>query len=77
MIVDADGSVLAHRSREEGEGRAIADVRVGGIEPSEDPPDRFWIPELPLLIRFAWAYQNLHGRLYYRRALRTGRIQIK
>ncbi len=77
MIVDGDGSVLVHRNRDEGEGLAIADVRPGRIEPSEEPPDRFWIPELPLLLRFAWGYQNLHGRLYYRRAFRSGRLEIK
>jgi N-carbamoylputrescine amidase len=67
MIVDAAGEVLARLSREEGEGIAVADIQPGRIAPSEDPPDGFWIPDLPWLIRAVWGYQNPHGRAYYRR----------
>ncbi|RJP32025.1 MAG: carbon-nitrogen hydrolase family protein [Actinobacteria bacterium] len=67
MIVDAAGEVLARLSREEGEGIAVADVQPGRVTPCEDPPDGFWIPELPWLIRMVWGYQNPHGRWYYRR----------
>jgi len=66
QVVDATGKVLARRSREEGEGLAIADVEIGRVAPSEDPPEGFWIPDLPLLIRAVWGYQNWHGRNYYR-----------
>ncbi|MBC7229786.1 MAG: carbon-nitrogen hydrolase family protein [Actinobacteria bacterium] len=76
MVVDATGEVLARLSREDGEGVAVADVQPGRIAPVEDPPDRFWIPDLPWLIRAVWGYQNLHGRWYYRRAKRSGRLEI-
>ena len=76
MIVDALGEVLARLSREEGEGIAIADIKPGRISPSEDPPDGFWIPEIPWLIRMVWSYQNLHGRYYHRRALRSGKLKV-
>ncbi len=71
MIVDAAGEVLARLSREDGEGIAVADVQLGRAIPSEDPPDGFWIPRLPWLIRMVWFYQNLHGRWYYRRTHRA------
>jgi predicted amidohydrolase len=67
MVVDAAGEVLARRSREEGEGLAVADIEPGRIDPVEELPDGFWIPDLPWLIRMVWHYQNLHGRFYYRR----------
>jgi predicted amidohydrolase len=67
QIVDSDGSVLARLTHEDGEAIAVAEVAPGRVEPADKPPDGFWIPDLPLLIRFAWQYQNLHGRMYYRR----------
>ena len=42
------------------------------MEPTEEIPDRFWIPDLPWLIRFVWTYQNAHGRRYYRKAKSKG-----
>ena len=67
QIVDATGKVLARRPREEGEGLAIADIDIGQVAPTEAPPDSFWVPDIPLLIRAVWGYQNWHGRNYYRR----------
>ena len=66
MIVDGDGRVLERTSREDGEGFVIADVNFRRVAPSESIPDGFWIPKLPLQLRFVWWYQNLHGRWYYR-----------
>jgi predicted amidohydrolase len=76
MIVDAGGEVLARLAREEGEGIALADVQPGRTEPSEEPPEGFWIPDIPWLIRMVWSYQNLYGRLYYSRAKRSGRLKV-
>jgi hypothetical protein len=76
MITDAAGRVLSRLSREEGESLAIADIEPGRIAPSEEPPDGFWIPRLPLLIRGVWGYQNIYGGLYYRRALRKGKLRV-
>ncbi len=71
QIVDAAGEVLARLPREAGEGIAVAEVKPGRLEPSEDIPGGFWIPSLPPLIRLAWLYQNLHGALYYGRRRAT------
>lgn len=68
QIVDGDGTILAHMDRSDGEGFILADIDPRNKKPpSEAIPDRFWIPDLPLAIRFAWWYQNLHGKWYYRR----------
>ncbi len=68
QVVDASGNILARRRRTEGEGFVIADMHIEEAEsPLEPVPDRFWIPCLPPQVRFVWSYQNLHGRLYYRR----------
>jgi predicted amidohydrolase len=69
QIVDAAGTVLARMKRSDGEGHIMADITVGRQPPSEDIPERFWIPDLPAPIRFAWWYQNLHGKWYYRKLL--------
>jgi N-carbamoylputrescine amidase len=76
MVVNASGEVLARLSREEGEGLAVADIHPGRVLPSEDPPPGFWIPRLPRLIRMVWGYQNLYGRYYYRRKLRSGKLRV-
>jgi predicted amidohydrolase len=72
QIVDAAGKILARLAREDGEGFITADITPGSIPPAETIPDRFWIPDLPWLIRFAWTYQNAHGRRYYRKANSKG-----
>lgn len=69
-VIDADGKILARMSWQDGEGFVTAEispkVSPGGREPI---PEGFWIPRLPWQIRLAWAYQNFHGKWYYR--LRT------
>jgi predicted amidohydrolase len=72
QIVDSSGKILAQMSHEDGEGVITADIVPGQVEPSERVPDRFWIPDLPGLIRFVWTYQNAHGRRYYQRANSKG-----
>jgi predicted amidohydrolase len=71
QVVDAGGQVLARLRRQDGEGLAVADIELGRLAPSEEPPTDFWIPALPWLIRMVWQYQNMHGRHYYSR--HTGR----
>ena len=67
QIVAGDGRVLARMAQADGEGYIMADISPGRQAPSETVPDRFWIPELPLPIRFAWWYQNIHGKWYYQK----------
>lgn len=59
QIVDGTGTILAHMSREDGEGFIAADIDISRKQkPVESIPDRFWIPELPWQLRIIWAYQN-------------------
>lgn len=71
QIVDGTGKQLAHMSAEDGDGFVTADIDVTRkIFESEPIPDRFWIPELPLQFKLLWAYQNWHGKNYYKRTFR-------
>ena len=79
MITDSSGVVLARMSRKEGNGFVIADIDMSRkTEPSMPVPESFWIPKLPIQIRAAWGYQNMHGKAYYRlvtrRLIRRGRL---
>lgn len=77
QIVDAEGKILACMAHEDGEGVITAEIEIGSRPPSEKIPNRFWIPaSLPPLIRFAWAYQNLHGKFYYKEAKKAGRLNL-
>ncbi len=67
MLVEADGRVVARRTRDEGQGVVVGELTPGRREPLEQPPDRFWLHRRGVLGTFAWNYQRLHGRRYYRR----------
>jgi predicted amidohydrolase len=69
-VVDADGRVLAARDRDQGEGVIVAEVEPRRVEPLRPPPERFWLHERGALAAFAWTYQRLHGRRWYRRHVR-------
>jgi len=66
QIVDGSGKILERMKHEEGEGYITADIDPKQKwNPYEPIPNRFWIPQLPLQIRFIWFYQNLYGKRYY------------
>jgi predicted amidohydrolase len=67
QIAAADGTLLARRTFEEGEGIALARVTVAPPAPQDALPKRFWIPELPVWARGLWTVQNLHGAREYQR----------
>ncbi len=67
QICAADGTVLAMRTREQGEGIAIADITPGRT-PARAVPDKFWLQQRGALAAAVWAYQNVHGRRAYRRS---------
>ena len=66
QIVDGSGKILERMKRDEGEGFVTADIDPKKKwTPSEPIPNRFWIPDLPLQVRFIWFYQNIYGKRYY------------
>jgi N-carbamoylputrescine amidase len=77
QIVDGSGKIIKRMKREEGEGFIIADIDITKKwTPSEPVPNRFWIPDLPRQLRFAWWYLNRHGRRYYRKKTRPYQMKI-
>jgi predicted amidohydrolase len=67
IVCDADGTVLAARSKSEGEGFVIAEVTPGRTAARRPIPDRYWLHRRPPLTAFTWWYQRLHGRPWYKR----------
>jgi predicted amidohydrolase len=68
QIVDGQGTVLARRSGEEGEGVIVAEITPGPVEGDRDPiPDTFWIPELWEPLLRAWEKENALGQYYYQK----------
>jgi len=68
QIVDGTGDRLAGMSHEDGEGFITAELDLKQTcLPTESIPDRFWIPDLPLQFKLIWAYQNFHGKRFYKK----------
>ena len=67
QIVEGNGNILARMKREDGEGYIMADIDINKKwNPSEEIPDRFWIPDMPTELNQAWKMLNTHGESYYR-----------
>ena len=67
QIVDGNGNILARMKREDGEGYIMVDIDINKKwNPSEEIPDRFWIPNMPIELNKAWEMLNTHGESYYR-----------
>lgn len=66
-ICEADGTVLARLSFEDGEGHIGADVTPGSVAPADPLTDRFWIPVMTASTNVAaWHIMNNVGRVEYR-----------
>ncbi len=66
QIVDGSGKILAHLSREDGEGIIMTNIDLTKKWKSSEPiPDRFWIPDMPQELNQAWQIFNKHGETYY------------
>lgn len=66
QICDADGTILARLTLEDGEGHIAADVTPGAVAPQDPIEDRFWIPLVTPSTHAAWHGMNALGRLDYR-----------
>lgn len=73
QVCDRDGTILARLTLEDGEGHVSADVDLSlAPEPSERPPNRYWVPELSRTSVFAFHSMNAQGSLSYRLRHRRG-----
>lgn len=68
-VSDADGNVLAMRTRADGPGLAIADVTPGPARTTRPLPNRFWLQRRGAVASLLWASPGTHGR---RDSRRTG-----
>ncbi len=75
QIVDEGGEVIRRRRAEEGAGIVVGEISLGRVPCMLPVPDRFWIPELPLLFKALWWQQNACGKSAYRKAKREGRLR--
>lgn len=66
LIADADGTVVAERRADEGEGVVLGAIEIGRRPPSLEPPDRYWLHSRGALASATWHYQRWHGRRWYR-----------
>jgi predicted amidohydrolase len=66
-ICDAEGNVVARRSKGDGAGVVVADINVGRVNPTATVPAGFWVQELDALSRLGWHVQGWHGRRWYSR----------
>lgn len=67
QIIDAKGQVIASRRADDGEGIVVADVDLSLNSPSQSLGDQFWIPSLPLLLKFSWVQDRSWAKSYYHR----------
>lgn len=67
LIADADGTIVAERRAEEGEGIVLGEITLGRQPTLLDPPAGFWLHRRGMLPTTVWHYQRWHGRRWYRR----------
>ncbi|WP_420590757.1 carbon-nitrogen hydrolase family protein [Bacterioplanoides sp.] len=66
-IIDGHGNLLAHRSREQGEGFVIADITPENVSNQEPIPDNYWLRKRGVLPTFSWIADGFVGRLWYKK----------
>ncbi|WP_125078433.1 carbon-nitrogen hydrolase family protein [Mycobacterium sp. P7213] len=66
LIADADGTVIAERRADQGEGIVLAEITPGRRPARLAPPAGFWLHRRGTLPTAVWHYQRWHGRRWYR-----------
>lgn len=67
MITAADGTIVAERHADEGEGVVLGEITLGRRPARLDPPAGFWLHRRGMLPAAVWHYQRWHGRRWYQR----------
>jgi predicted amidohydrolase len=65
-VSDAYGRLLAFRDARDGEGVAVADVRIAAVPPAQPVNGTYWLVRRGPIPALAWEYQRAHGRRWYR-----------
>ncbi|WP_409437012.1 carbon-nitrogen hydrolase family protein [Mycobacterium sp. SMC-14] len=66
LIATADGTVIAERRADQGEGIVLAEITPGRQPARLAPPAGFWLHRRGTLPTAVWHYQRWHGRRWYR-----------
>ncbi|CAJ1501221.1 carbon-nitrogen hydrolase family protein [[Mycobacterium] holstebronense] len=66
LIANADGTVIAERRADQGEGIVLAEITPGRQPARLAPPAGFWLHRRGTLPTAVWHYQRWHGRRWYR-----------
>ncbi|MGB3333267.1 MAG: carbon-nitrogen hydrolase family protein [Mycobacterium sp.] len=66
LIATADGTVIAERHADQGEGIVLAEITPGRQPARLAPPAGFWLHRRGTLPTAVWHYQRWHGRRWYR-----------
>lgn len=71
VIVDAEGKILAHLDKTEGEGFITADATLGCIETTEAIPNKYCLRDRTLLAAFSWHHTGFVTRRWYKKHVRN------
>lgn len=74
QIVDNEGNIVAHMTKEDGSGVLLAEIDLKPKPPSMKLPNRFWIPKLPPMIKLTWSHQNAVSKPIYNWAKKSGKL---
>ena len=74
QIIDNKGEILAHLGADDGPGVLTADIDLAPSKPTLDIPDRFWVPDMPILFKLNWWHQNFLGKGIYKSARKAERF---
>ena len=66
-IIDGHGNILAHRSKEEGEGFVIADITPGSVGSNLPVPAAYWLRSRGFMPTYSWILDGFFGRLWYKK----------
>lgn len=66
-IINAEGEILAHRSKEQGQGIVIADITPGYSGSNQKIPDTFWLRSRGVLPTISWTMDGFFGKRWYKK----------
>lgn len=67
LIAAADGTIVAERRAEEGEGVVLGEITLQRQPCRLEPPAGFWLHRRGAMPTAVWHYQRWHGRRWYQR----------